>query len=223
MSMTESSTRRRRGRPAGPPVAPAERREQLLDATERVIERGVREPSFADIAAEAGYARTAVYAAFEDRADLASALAKRHTDGLVASAADIAEQAKSMQQLFYEITDLVCRFVETHTNLFPLIMQMIVSDSPGSARRPLFSDIADWVTGTLETALLRVGTDPAAARTWAAATAGAALLAAEDWNARRDRPRSVLVAEITELLWPGLAAMGLDAVSGPLRPAAGDE
>lgn len=217
MSRVKSEVSRKRGRPTGPPVDPAARREELLDAAERVIERGVRDPSFAEIAAEAGFARTAVYAAFPDRSALAGALARRHTDGLLAAGQRVVDRAPTMQDLLRGVVGVVCEFVDTRSDLYPLIMEMIVVDSTEGPQRPLFAEIADWASAVLETAMKQVAVDPAAARTWAAAMAGAALLAAEDWNARRDRPRAVLVAEITDLLWPGLAAVGLDAVVGPVE------
>ncbi|MBJ8348646.1 TetR/AcrR family transcriptional regulator [Antrihabitans sp. YC2-6] len=220
MSRVESDGQRRRGRPAGPPVDPAQRREELLDAAERVIERGVREPTFAEIAAEAGYARTAVYAAFADRGELAKALGRRHTDRLLAAADHGVGQANSMREMISGTIQVVCEFVETCSDLYPLVMQMIVVESAEHAQRPLFSEIADWASSILEGAMKQVGVDPAAARTWAAAIAGATLLAAEDWNIRRDRSREQLVDEITDLVWPGLAAVGLGAVVGPVQAVA---
>ena len=55
-------------------------REQLLDAAERVFrERGVTRTSLAEIAAEAGVTRGAVYWHFRDKADLFAAMCERAT------------------------------------------------------------------------------------------------------------------------------------------------
>lgn len=216
MSSAKLDQQRRRGRPAGPAVSPAQRREELLDAAERVIERGVHNPSFAEIATEAGFARTAVYAAFPDRAELAIALAQRHTDQMMAAAEVIVGRSQSMHELLRGVIGLVCEFVETRADLYPLIMQMIVVDSAEPSHRPLFAQITDWSSAVLEAAMAQAGVDPRAVRTWSAAIAGATLLAAEDWNIRRDRTRTELAQEITELLWPGLAAVGLDVMVGPV-------
>ena len=121
-----------------------------------------------------------------------------------------------MREMISGTIQVVCEFVETRADLYPIVMQMIVFESTEHAQRPLFSEIADWASSVLEGAMKQVGVDHAAARTWAAAIAGATLLAAEDWNVRRDRSRAQLVEEITDLVWPGLAAVGLEAVVGPV-------
>lgn len=60
--------------------AAAATREQLLDAAERVFrDRGVTRTSLAEIAAEAGVTRGAVYWHFRDKADLFAAMCRRAT------------------------------------------------------------------------------------------------------------------------------------------------
>ena len=60
--------------------AAAATREQLLDAAERVFrDRGVTRTSLAEVAAEAGLTRGAVYWHFRDKADLFAALCQRAT------------------------------------------------------------------------------------------------------------------------------------------------
>ncbi len=58
-------------------------REQLLDAAERVFrDRGVTRTSLAEVAAEAGVTRGAVYWHFRDKADLFTAMCQRATSPL---------------------------------------------------------------------------------------------------------------------------------------------
>ncbi len=60
--------------------AAATTREQLLDAAERVFrDRGVTRTSLAEVAAEAGVTRGAVYWHFRDKADLFAAMCQRAT------------------------------------------------------------------------------------------------------------------------------------------------
>jgi len=60
--------------------AAATTREQLLDAAERVFrDRGVTRTSLAEVAAEAGVTRGAVYWHFRDKADLFAAMCRRAT------------------------------------------------------------------------------------------------------------------------------------------------
>ena len=72
--------------------AAAATREQLLDAAERVFrDRGVTRTSLAEVAAEAGLTRGAVYWHFRDKADLFAAMCERATspmDTLVEQASE---------------------------------------------------------------------------------------------------------------------------------------
>ncbi|CAG1004672.1 HTH-type transcriptional regulator AcrR [Burkholderiales bacterium] len=66
-------------------------REQLLDAAERVFrDRGVTRTSLAEVAAEAGVTRGAVYWHFRDKADLFAAMCERATSPMDA----LVEQAR---------------------------------------------------------------------------------------------------------------------------------
>ncbi|CAM3860595.1 TetR/AcrR family transcriptional regulator [Smaragdicoccus niigatensis] len=202
----------RRGRP---PIDADARREELLDAAERVIARGVVEPSISDIAAEAGYARTVVYAAFPNLAAVAYALTIRHSTRLISETDEMLAQPLPLAELLRGVIDIFCTFVESHPHLYPLLMQTWVSPDETKSR-PLFSWIVDWVTDVVASALATVGADVSLARPWGSAFAGAVLLAAEDWNDRRDRSRAELVDALLALLMPGLAAVGADRMVGPV-------
>ena len=75
--------------------AAAATREQLLDAAERVFrDRGVPRTSLAEVAAEAGVTRGAVYWHFRDKADLFVAMCERATSPLDA----LIEQARGTHE-----------------------------------------------------------------------------------------------------------------------------
>jgi TetR/AcrR family acrAB operon transcriptional repressor len=77
-------------------------REQLLDAAERVFrERGVTRTSLAEIAAEAGVTRGAVYWHFRDKADLFAAMCQRATSPMdtMVERAHAARQASPLATL----------------------------------------------------------------------------------------------------------------------------
>lgn len=63
----------------------ARRRRELLDAADRVVLRDGPGASMNAIAAEAGITKPILYRHFGDKGGLYSALAKRHTDALLAS------------------------------------------------------------------------------------------------------------------------------------------
>ena len=76
-------------------VEAAATREQLLDAAERVFrDHGVTRTSLAEIAAEAGVTRGAVYWHFRDKADLFAAMCERATSPMDM----LAEQARESKE-----------------------------------------------------------------------------------------------------------------------------
>ncbi|WP_187776426.1 TetR/AcrR family transcriptional regulator [Antrihabitans cavernicola] len=212
---TPATAPRRRGRPPGPPVDPEIRRENILDAAERVIARTGPAIAFADIATEAGFARTAVYAVFPDRDSLLSALTVRHTDRIIAVANDILARPLPLREVFRELVEMICTFVADNPQLHPALMQGLHAPQNGG-HRPLFTRNADWATAVFEVVLDSVGADRRSARTWAGATVGALLLAAEDWSAEPRVSKTELVDQLTAFIWPAIESVGGDALSGPL-------
>ncbi|RDI67653.1 TetR family transcriptional regulator [Nocardia pseudobrasiliensis] len=207
---------RRRGRPPGPPLDPARRRTEILTAAERVVARTGTPLTVAEIATEAGYARTAVYAVFPDMTALVDALAERHMEALIGAADAILAQPLPGRDLVRALVQLICDFVDGNPNLHHLLMQRLQSDDPAGHRRPFFARAADWAASVLARLLVAVDADPAPARVWATATVGAILMSAEDWGSRADRDRGEFVDRLTAFLWPPLAEVGADRFVGPL-------
>src|ERR671939_42161 len=74
------------GIPAARPLGRSrQRRQELLDAADRVIMRDGPEASMNAIAAEAGITKPILYRHFGDKGGLYRALAVRHTDALLAT------------------------------------------------------------------------------------------------------------------------------------------
>ncbi|MFI5776417.1 TetR/AcrR family transcriptional regulator [Nocardia sp. NPDC051570] len=216
--MTRHTSRPRpRGRPPGPPLDPALRRAEILDATERVVARTGTPLTIAEVAAEAGYARTAVYAVFPDLPALVDALAERHMEGLIAASDAILAQPLPGRDLLRALVQLICDFVDGNPNLHHLLMQRLQSDDPTGHRRPFFARAADWAGSVFDLLLRQIGADPAPARVWATATVGAILMSAEDWGRHSDRDRVEFVDRLTAFLWPPLEQVGADRYIGPLR------
>ena len=211
---------RRRGRPPGPGVDPGARREDVLDAAERVIARTGPSVAFADVAVEAGFARTAIYAVFPDRDSLLGALTERHTARLTALADVVLAQPLPLREIFRRVVDTICTFVADNPRLHPALMQGLHTPRH-NGHRPLFTDNTDWATAVLTSVLEVVDGDRRLARTWAGATIGAVLLAAEDWAAHPTVGQAELVDQLTAFIWPAIASIGGDAVHGPFPQAAG--
>jgi AcrR family transcriptional regulator len=218
---TPSESRRPRGRPPGPSRDPAVRRAEILDAAERVVAESGTPITFAQVATEAGYARTAVYAVFPDMPALVDALAERHMDGLLAAADAILAQPLPVRELLRATVALVCDFVDADPNLHHLLMQRLQSESAelgagAGHHRPLFARLSEWATEVFESILRTADADPALARVWASATIGAILMAAEDWGRDPVRDRAEFVDRLTAFLWPSVESIGGDRFSGPL-------
>ncbi|MQY17330.1 TetR/AcrR family transcriptional regulator [Nocardia macrotermitis] len=222
---TPREPRRPRGRPPGPSRDPALRRGEILDAAERVIATAGTPITFAQVAAEAGYARTAVYAVFPDLPALVDALAERHLEGLLAAADAILAQPLPVREMLRAIVALVCDFVDADPNLHHLLMQRLQSDEPDEPgvgvpahHRPLFTRLSEWATEVFESILRGVRADPALARIWASATIGAILMSAEDWGRDPVRDRAEFVDRLTAFLWPSVESIGGDRFVGPIDP-----
>lgn len=83
-------------RPYAPRMPPHERREQLLDATLRVIVRnGVHKVSIDSVAKEAGVARPVVYSQFADSKELLRASLTREEEGAMSQLASILPRTRS--------------------------------------------------------------------------------------------------------------------------------
>ncbi len=96
---------RGRGRPSGAPYDRKLRTEDLLDAAERAIRNSGGSVSIAEVAREAGFARSACYAIFPTKADLLRALSRRHADRLIAGSwrdsmvGDIRDQTRAFSDI----------------------------------------------------------------------------------------------------------------------------
>ncbi|MCX4092685.1 TetR/AcrR family transcriptional regulator [Nocardia sp. alder85J] len=214
---TVRAASRTRGRPPGPPRDPAARREELLDAAERVVAADGAALTVARVAAAAGYARTAVYAVFPDLPALVDALAERHMEAVIAAADTILAQPLPGRRLLRALVQLMCDFVDGNPNLHHLLMQRMQSDDPRPpATRPFFTRAADWAASVFDALLRAVDADPAPARVWATATVGAVLMSAEDWGRDPGRRRDEFVDGLTAFLWPALESAGAGRFTGPL-------
>ena len=222
--MTEQTVPKRgRGRPPGPPVDPEVRREELLDAAERAIRKTGRDVSMADVAAEAGLTRSAVYAAFADRATILAAVTKRFEQRALARFAESLGRQATVDE---DTTDL-------YLDSFGRTSRPGLSTTAGLLRAMIDAWAAFYqqdpeLALTIEEATLRNGLDPASlagvtallqrgfdeygidrpgqAETWAVGIHGAARMVLRHWaqSPVETRPsRDAVVDHVTSLLWQG--------------------
>src|ERR671932_2249566 len=92
-------------------AARAQRREELLDAADRVVRRRGGEPSMEEIAAEAGITKPVLYRHFGDKDGLYDALAARYVAEL-ADALQPAAQARGGRARFAASVDAYLSYIE---------------------------------------------------------------------------------------------------------------
>ncbi|WP_234353882.1 TetR/AcrR family transcriptional regulator [Gordonia iterans] len=197
--MSPAASRRGRGRPPGPAVDPADRRETLLDAAEAAIAAAGAQVTLAQVAETAGLTRSAVYAAFADREALLSALARRHSERLVDRLrATVALDAEPRAQTRAAV-DLLARWFEENPELARLLDQRTDGDQLHRSYG------AEAVTAVLDAGFRARGLDPTPAATWAQGLIGAVSAAVRWWVHTQTVSRDELVDHLTDLIWFGFA------------------
>lgn len=194
--------KRGRGRPAGSRVDPDERRALLLDAAERAIREKGPNVGLGDVAAEAGFGRSAVYAMYPTRDALLVALSERTARTLLADITRRAEGSSDLRQRMALFFDVVCGWISEE----PEIHRALNTD-PSTG---VFEQLATAVEFMLTAAFAADARTPAAAP-WSRAIVGSAVSAAEWWCRTKTITRAQLVEHLTALCWEGGAALPFQA------------
>jgi len=213
--------------PVGDPGRPrggrsAARRQELLEAADRVVRRAGPAASMDDIAAEAGVSKPIVYRHFRDKKGLYLILAERYVEALLTRVRSALAASAPGRERVAVTLDTYLAFVEEHREAYRFLVYGDPSSQPGSrsvqsafARR-FGEEIAAVFVG-------QSGPEHAdAARSWGYGIVGLAQLAGDWWLDCDPMPRGDLVEHLTTLLWSGLAAAPdlLDRRLGPSPSAA---
>jgi AcrR family transcriptional regulator len=210
MTSLPTQGKRRLGRPPGPPPDPTARREELLDAAERVIKAHGPDVSMNDIAAEIGLTKPVVYRSLGDKAELSAALGGRVGERLARSLGTALAASGDLRGVVAAAIDVFCRFVDEETDLYRFVVHgSIGTRHTGLPEKSLVAHLGGEISDALSDALARAGGDPALADTWAYAILGAVFAATEHWLHHRHIPRATLVTHLVDLITPALAATGL--------------
>ncbi|MCZ8379373.1 TetR/AcrR family transcriptional regulator [Mycobacterium sp. CPCC 205372] len=193
-----NSQRRGRGRPAGSRVDPAQRRAALLDAAERAIRAKGPSVGLVDIAAEAGFVRSAVYAIYPNREALLAALSERTAARLLSEITRRAAGSTDLRQRMALFFDVICGWISDEPN-----MHRALSGDPATG---VFEQLAAAVEVMLTSAFATDERSPAAAP-WSRAIVGSAVAAAEWWCRTGAMSRAGLVEYLTTLCWDGGSAL----------------
>ncbi|TMS51784.1 TetR/AcrR family transcriptional regulator [Mycobacterium sp. DBP42] len=199
-----TSERRGRGRPAGPGVDVAQRRSDLLDAAERAIRVHGPDVGIAEVAKEAGFVRSAVYAVFPNRAAILSALGERQAHRLLSEITRRAAGSTDLRQRMSLFFDVICAWMQDDPNLYRALS---VHAAGGHEMAGIFDELAAAVEAMLTVSMAAGGADTAAAAPWARAIVGSAMVSAQWWLRESSMPREELVEHLTKLCWDGGSAL----------------
>jgi AcrR family transcriptional regulator len=183
-----------------------QRREQLLDAADRVICRGGPSVSMDEIALEAGISKPILYRHFGDKDGLYEALAQRYVDQLMEELDSGTAVGDARARLSARI-DTYLGYVERNPQRYRFLL--------GAAEQPGTSGIVaefrerrvNACALRAEESLRRAGLDAEIAEPWAHAVCGMVRSAGIWWLETRSLPRARLVQYLTDLLWEGIAPL----------------
>jgi AcrR family transcriptional regulator len=202
-------------RAGGTPADAAERRERLLDAADQVVMRVGPDASMNTIAAAAGITKPILYRHFGDKSGLYRALAERHIDELLARLRAALTTKGTLRDRTQATIDAYLATIEEQPQAYRFLVQRAAVEVPdvrgqvaGFIRR-LGAELANGIR--LE---LGLGDEQEQlALAWAHGIAGMVQAAGDWWLDERSVPRSVLVAQLTDLLWGAFAG-----AAGPSAP-----
>jgi AcrR family transcriptional regulator len=183
----------------------AGRREQLLAAADRVVQREGSAASMNVIAAEAGITKPILYRHFGDKGGLYRALAERHIDTLVARLRAALLTRGGLRARTHATVDAYLAAVEEQPQVYRFLVQRAAVEEPdvrgqvvGFVRR--FGDeLATGIANEPELA----GVDPQRAVVWAQAIAGMVQAVGDWWLDHPEVSRATVVDEVAALIWEG--------------------
>lgn len=183
----------------------AGRREQLLVAADRVVQREGSAASMNVIAAEAGITKPILYRHFGDKGGLYRALAERHIDTLLARLRAALLTRGGLRARTHATVDAYLAAVEEQPQVYRFLVQRAAVEEPdvrgqvvGFVRR--FGDeLARGIASEPELA----GVDPQRAVVWAQAIAGMVQGVGDWWLDHPEVSRATVVDEVAALIWEG--------------------
>jgi AcrR family transcriptional regulator len=187
----------------------SDRRSQLLTAADRVVQRDGSAASMNLIAAEAGITKPILYRHFGDKGGLYRALAERHIDQLLERLRTALTTRGGLRARTRATVDAYLASVEEQPQVYRFLVQRAAVEEP-------------HVRGQVEGFVRRFGEElaagirmepelgdvpPGRALVWAHAIAGMVQATGDWWLDHPEVPRSVVVDELTTLLWDGFGGL----------------
>ncbi|HEX4655203.1 MAG TPA: TetR/AcrR family transcriptional regulator [Mycobacteriales bacterium] len=187
----------------------SDRRDQLLAAASRVVQRDGSAASMNVIAAEAGITKPILYRHFGDKGGLYRALAERHIDELLGRLRAALVTRGGLRARTHATVDAYLAAVEEEPQVYRFLLERAAVEEPdvrgqvvGFVRR--FGDELAIGIGN-EPELGDV--DPQRAVVWAHAIAGMVQATGDWWLNHPEVPRSAVVDQLVALLWEGFTGV----------------
>src|SRR3954471_6474576 len=189
--------------------ATADRRTQLLEAADRIVQRDGSAASMNLIAAEAGITKPILYRHFGDKGGLYRALAERHIDDLLQRLRDALTTRGGLRARTRATVDAYLTSVEEQPQVYRFLIERAAVEEPGVRGqvegfvRRFGAELATGIANEPELA----GVDPHRAVVWAHAIAGMVQSTGDWWLANPQVPRAQVVDELVALLWDGFGGL----------------
>lgn len=181
----------------------AARREALLDAADRIVQRDGPAATMATIAAEAGITKPILYRHFGDKHGLYAALAERYTDALLLRLQDALERGTDRRDRVERTIDAYLRAIEGDPQVYRFL---VLSDEGARAQSQVRSFTRRLSVQLAEGMAVELGVPAVRAAVWAHGVVGMVQAAGDWWLDSPQVPRAALVAELTDLLFGAYAA-----------------
>ncbi|MFD5702672.1 TetR family transcriptional regulator [Streptomyces lasiicapitis] len=202
-----------------------QRRRELLEAADRVVLRDGPGASMNAIAAEAGITKPILYRHFGDKGGLYAALAKRHTDALLAALRAALDAPAERRERVEATLDTYLAAIEARPQVYRFLMHPSEASQAGDQTGeggfdvglhsvPLLRRLGEELAEVIEE---RVDLGPDStqlARVWGHGIVGMMHAAGDWWLGERPCSRAELVRSLADLLWGRLAAAG-NRLGGP--------
>ena len=176
------------------------RRESLLAAADRVVQRDGASASMAAIAAEAGITKPILYRHFGDKSGLYAALAERHTDRLLDALVDALTAGGSSRERVHRTIDTYLAVIEAEPQVYRFLVESEEAAPSGGPVRGFLRRLQELLAAGISHEL-RLAADDLRAGVWAAAILGMVQAAGDRWLEQQDCSRQELSAQLTALLW----------------------
>src|SRR4051795_13649156 len=185
------------------------KRDELLAAADRVVQREGSAATMNLIAAEAGITKPILYRHFGDKVGLYRALADRHIELLLDRLREALATRGGLRARTRATVDDFLAAVEEQPPGYRFLVERAAVEEPdvrgqvqGFVRR--FGE--ELAAGIASEPQLQ-GVAPTRALVWAHAIAGRGQAPGDWWLARRDAPRHVVVDQLSALLWRGFVGV----------------